>query len=298
MALWTPPGIRLPSGQWLPPVAGGDDWPHRGDGQLFNITDVVAASSTLIDVTAGAPAHTKGSWTELEASLPFDADGILVFTHGMPAAGSNNFLFDLGIGAAASEVVLISNLYYENRTQAQGRYYHLPLTVAEGARLSARAQGRNASIVIRLAAILYQQGFLPGAPFGRATTYGDATGDTGGVLVDPGGVANTKGAWSEIVASSDNPIRSLILSFGNKADFTRAASSYFLADLGIGAAGSETILMPDIPITTQSTDDLFSPSSVGPLPCFIPAGTRIAMRAQSNIATADNLFDIILYGFD
>ena len=67
--------------------------------------------------------------------------------------------------------------------------------------------------------------------------------------------------------------------------------------IGIGAAGSEKIVAADLTARSSSITDEVRPSFIA-LPVAIPAGSRIAVRAQCSITDAtDHLFDIALYGF-
>ncbi len=69
-------------------------------------------------------------------------------------------------------------------------------------------------------------------------------------------------------------------------------------DVGIGAGGSEVVLIPNINLSAHVTDDLIRPTHLG-FPCDIPKGTRIAVTGQCSGADAtDRLFGIVLYGCD
>jgi len=94
-----------------------------------------------------------------------------------------------------------------------------------------------------------------------------------GVTVQSGYPAHTKGAWVELIASTSKK------AIGIAASFSCIENPYrYLADVGIGAAGSETVLIPNIylnivGITCVGTTMIF-------LPCSLPAGTRLSMRFQ------------------
>jgi hypothetical protein len=139
---------------------------------------------------------------------------------------------------------------------------------------------------------------LTAPPLTRVTDYGTNTADSGAVSVDPGATINTKGSWTQIVASTTNPIRMLMVGIGNGANATRTAYDWLL-DIGIGGSGSEVVILADQHLEAHTSDDLMSPTFIGPFPCNIPAGTRIAARSQcSGNDAADRLCDVQIYGID
>jgi hypothetical protein len=270
------------------------DWPLWG-AQRYESAGAVAASSIGTTVGIGAT-NVKGSWVQLIASTSFEVTGIIV--HPTMAGGSTDVLIDIGIGAAAAEVVVIENLYTGTAAAAtsQGAWYYVPICIPMGTRIAARAQGVAASTSPRVNLTLIGQGFDPSQPLGICTTYGAATADSGGTSVDPGGTLNTKGAWSQITASTTYGISALLIAFPNQVNTTRTGCTW-LVDIGIGAASSEIVLIPDLLLYASTAVDVVIPQSFGPIPCSIPAGTRLAVRAQCSIIDAtDRLFDAIIYG--
>ena len=63
-------------------------------------------------ITAHATPHTKGSWVSVVASAPFDVTWLGVTTSDSTHVSATNTgqLLDIGVGAAASELVLIANI--------------------------------------------------------------------------------------------------------------------------------------------------------------------------------------------
>lgn len=90
--------------------------------------------------------------------------------------------------------------------------------------------------------------------------------------------AHTKGTWAEVVSSTEhevNGVHILISDTGLSGDTRRA-----LIDIGVGAAGSETVLVPNI-LSSAPVDFAFLAGNPLFLPIRIPAGTRVAIRMQS-----------------
>lgn len=91
------------------------------------------------------------------------------------------------------------------------------------------------------------------------------------------GTTHTKGAWTELFTSTtfDATMLELILQATGTSGFSR----HMLCDVGIGAAGSETVIVPNIAVGTASSIRKYT------LPIWVPSGSRIAVRLQSNTAS-------------
>lgn len=249
-------------------------------------------NSMGVSVVSGA-INTKGSYTELLASAAYDAQGFFIW---MQKAGhaNNDVLVDVAIGAAASETIIINNLVGANAGNGECTQYYIPIAIPAGTRVSARSQASAATDTSKVGITLAADHPL-GWSGGLITTYGADTADSGGVSVDPGATVNTKGAYSELVASTTYDISALILAIGEQNNFIRSSAGYRI-DLAVGAAASEQIIIPDIQMSQNAAGDQFIPRSFH-FRTHIPAGSRIAVRAQSSINdAADRLFDAILYG--
>jgi len=269
------------------------------EAQRFETVGAVTAASTGTLMTGGA-ANTKGAYAEVVASTAFDAHGLLVsLSNG--SSSYLDYLTDVAVGASGSETIIAENLYAGSGDGAQtidACGYLLPISIPAGTRLSARVQSSGASATLRILIILLGEGFITPPGLGRITTYGASTADSGGTQIDPGGTAHTKGAYSEIVASTTNPIRQLTIAMGNQANVLRT-TALWLADLAVGAAGAEQVLIENIMLNCGGSVDLIQPQIFPPLGVNIPAGTRLAARAQCSIIdVTDRLIDIFVYGVD
>jgi hypothetical protein len=86
---------------------------------------------------------------------------------------------------------------------------------------------------------------------------------------------HTKGAWTELIASTDAAARWLAVSITN---FTNATDTAALLDIGTGASGSETVRIANIGAGMAS-------NILHMFPLSVASGTRIAARSQSTIAS-------------
>jgi hypothetical protein len=274
-------------------------WPMI-EGQRYASSGSPSASrGTAIASSTGS----KGSWVQLIASVLFDSQALMLNLQ-TQAAGPKDWLVDIGVGGAGSEVVLIPNLLVTAVGSVNYWPLFVPVGVPAGTRLAARAQSLTGGS-LNVMATLMAQSFLPSAPLQRVTDYGTDLAGTGGVEVDPGGTVNTKGAWSELSAATTNAMRALFVGIGNQGSVNRLGAN-FLFDIGVGAAGSEVVLWPDLqartstpPVSgvTPSHTPMFGPT----VPVSVPAGVRLAARAACSINTDTNQerrMDVIAYGID
>lgn len=233
-------------------------------------------------LTAGS-ANTKGSYTELTSSSGFECNSVRIKIQ-FCATTNAYFLFDLATGAAAAETVVVPNMTAENNggsTEATG-LYDLPLKIASGTRIAARCQSQTGSATMDIRLTLVAAGDTPGPT--TYTAYGVSTANSQPTLVDPGGVADTKGSYSEIAASTSAVTQILVPMFnilGNGA----LTSAVQLVDIATGAAASEVVLIPDISLSYSSGSDSLDQRSYTFL-TYIAASTRIAARASSQITDA------------
>ncbi len=275
------------------------DWPSGFGAQRLAAIGLDATSSRGVTVTSGA-ANTKGSYAQLSASTPMDADGFHM--HLLPAGATADYLVDIALGGAGSEVVIVPDFFMygnngslsEIRTTSQ---VYVPIPIKAGTRVAARFQSNGATQTLTASLTLVAGDYYSSMRCGRATSYGITTATTVGTTIDPGGTINTKGSYAQISASLDRPIRYAILSLSARRNGTVSAQTGLL-DIAVGAAASEQICVPDLPYGSSTATDAFQPSSTA---IFLSAksGERLAARAQSSINDAtDRLFDLAVMGFD
>lgn len=103
--------------------------------------------------------------------------------------------------------------------------------------------------------------------------------------VTSGWTANTLGSWVELTPGLPYAVDSLDVSL-----FTGTVNSDMLVDIGIGASGSEVVLVNSL-YNALGTDA--ARCSQYRLPIKLPAGTRIAARSRSNVA--NNAVGVVIY---
>lgn len=242
-------------------------------------------------ITASGSTNTKGSWTQLTAATDADVDELIVAVRDCFTSGQNSSsLMDIGIGGAGSEVVIIANI-------AVGYYGHtnrFPVPVIpKGTRIAARMQSASASRT----ASLY---VVPQGSTGRRriagpiVTIGADTATSRGVSVTTPGSNNTKAAWTQITASTAQAFQGLALGVQGGGQ-TAIPDANALVDIGIGASGSEVVLVGNIPLLINSSELVIHLADLGFWPLRIPQGSRLAVRYQASAFGGLGL-DAILYG--
>lgn len=270
------------------------DWTLIGGANDTRAVGLTAGTTRGTLVTAGA-ANTKGAYAQLTASSPIDCDAFIVTVQEISGA---DCLIDIAVGGAGSEQIICANLHHINGTFESGLNYFVPIPIPIATRIAARSQTIPGASVQALGVHLIKGGHIYPSPMGRMTTYGANTADSGGVSIDPGAAANTKGAYSEITSSTTNPIKGFILAVGTAGNVALSTGNWFV-DVAVGGAGSEVVILPDWYLRSTASADGILPAVSPIFPIEIPASTRIAVRAQSTITDAtDRLFDAFIYGLD
>ncbi|KKN04212.1 hypothetical protein LCGC14_1099690 [marine sediment metagenome] len=247
-------------------------------------------------ITAGV--DTKSAYVELIASTANTNLGIWVCLEAGEAA--KNWAVDIATGAAGLEVIFLNDLIYGLRRPRTGLvWYYFPIaSIASGTRISARAQCDSSPglEVIYITAILSTESMLDiTAPtYERSITSIPATRPYFDD-VDPGATLNTKGAYTELIASASANLQLVTLKFGS-SDNDAISENHQLVDIAKGDAGSEVVVVSNLPLAASAAWDQALPISIA-LPGNPFQGERISMRSQCSINDAtDRLFGVGYYG--
>lgn len=248
-------------------------------------------------VTSSATANTKGAYTQLVASTNFDASGLILVID--PQFEDTHYLIDVAVGAAGSESVILSNYYSAGSLAVTTVPLLLPLSIPAGTRISARSQDNFGSSASFVSGMVLGSGFFADSAWSSIDTYGAATGTSTGTSVNAGATANTKGAWTQLVASTTRAHKGLMVAVGRTNASTAAAADYGCSiDVGVGASGSEQVIIPDLVHAVTTAKKNAGHNVTFPIPCDLPAGSRLAARMQSSTTnTTDRVLDVAVYGF-
>ena len=264
---------------------------QHGRSETLGVDTGTSAGTT---VTAGT-GNAKGSWASL-GQTTFNWQWLNLYM--AQTAGSDKCI-DIGVSADNSTwYAIASNLRLAGRKSADIiQSLALPLYVAQGMYVAVRCSASSNSHLLNVAITGSSVGMMGGVGYQECISlYTPAT--SRGVAIDPGGTANTKSAWTQLSASTTKGVDSIYVMVGQNADIARATVvSQALLDIGVGAASSEFAMIPNIFL--RWTQVLDGPQiNIGPLPCYIPAGSRVTARAQCDTTTAgDRTLDVAVVGF-
>lgn len=261
-------------------------WPSASAGRSQSISTVPASTTVVTVVTGSATAHTKGAWAQLIASTNFRASGLLLWTfQTRSAATDTSVLVDIALGASGSERIVVAD-WYRGHQEPSSSWTFIPLAIPESSRIAVRLQSAVSSKTMSVGGLIIAgSSFNSGPGCARATTYGVNSATSNTVSLTDIGSAHTKASWTEIVLATTNPIRQLIVVPGCIPATTVINQSDTLIDIGVGASGSEAVLVGDIPCSYTANESVTCPTI--PIPVTIPAGTRLSARFQKNPSTGN-----------
>lgn len=268
-------------------------WAANGSPAYEDWSTSALNPTTTFTATASATPHTKGTWTELVTAADFEVGLInLVANSAVFGAGVlTSILCDIGIGASSSEKVIVPNLNYAGCDARTSVW--CPVRIPKGSRIAYRIQG----LVVSETLVALRPVLIPASahtsPGNVCTTYGADTATSKGVPVIWG--AGAWGAWTEITSSTTAPGRWAVLTAG--IDTTTATAQTGGFQLGIGAGGSEKIVVPYALVGTVSANEGVTWARFGtPFPVDIPIGSRLAVRGWSGSAVTDINVCVHLFG--
>lgn len=279
------------------------DFPLIGGGgkvaDLWGITTVGSSRKTSA-TSVLAIANAKGAYEQIIAATPFDISHLYLEVD-PDSTGSTGLsgLLDIAIGGAGSEKIIVPDLIIpRNTTRSRASHVILPLTIPAGVRMAMRGQENSSARRVEMKMLGFGQGFMPSQTFQRMTAYGVDLTASRGQLVDAGATFDTKGAYTQIVASTTRPMRAFMLGIGGQTA-VRTAVADFLVDVAVGAAGQEKIIAPDLIAQHDFNYPHWSGAWQGPYYCDVPSGSRLAVRAACNTATAvERTLYALIYGFE
>lgn len=258
-------------------------WP--GDN---NITTNPEPTNHGVAVTSGA-ANTKGSWAQLIASTAREAHGFTILV-------SNNFLsntvrrsmFDIGIGAAASEQVIVANLTCTfggalNAAPAPTAFF-FPIRIPAGTRVAARQQSTAATQASRCSIWLHSGGDLPPWPiFAGAEAINADTSTTSLTTITANATGGVETAWTDLGSTTGRLYGAIQPLIATDSDTTMVSNAFHL-EWGTGSTtfGERYFISNNV----EFVGNLF-PS----MPDFvqIPAGTQMQARVECGGTDAEPL---------
>lgn len=246
-------------------------------------------------VTAHATVNTKGSWAQIfaAATVTYDVFGISVMINNdSTSAAVTRNLYDIGIGGAGSEVVLIANILNTSPISTRGlamREYFFPVFIPKGTRIAARKQSNITVKAGAVAMTLHGGGALaPWPTFSGADSYGTDTATSGGLAHTPGNTG-AYSTWTNIGATLARDYHAIIPMVGTGSDTTMTALAVYL-QIGISST-----LLRHYCLTQSASEDVGWLYPVMPLYGHFATGTQMMLRATSNTTSEPLEFGFLAF---
>ena len=267
----------------------------HGVSETLGATYTAGSSAVGTTVTASGSTNTKGSWASL-GTPTFDYNMIAVSVFQTAASDK---MFDIGINDGSGNWhVIAEDLRFPGPKYADlGLFYTLPLRVKAGKAVGMRVQASSASHVLNCTITGFSKAPLNADGYSRMIRLQTAVTTSRGTAIDAGATANTKSGWVELNSSVSTDVDALYASIGFNGDTGRTANATALMDLGIGSAGNEYVIVPNLFIRWTTTTD--GPMQIiGTLPVPVKNATRLVARLACSDATAgDRTLDLAVHGF-
>lgn len=241
-------------------------------------------------ITAHADIHTKGSWTELFSATTYDSYGFFLRICESTSTGvQTDLLVDIGIGAAASEVVILPDFLAGWAGQAMnGRPFFIPLFIPRGARVAARCQALITADTVDVVMSLRGGATMPFPIFTGCDAYGINSAASQGTSHTP---ANTGSESSDatIGTATRNYGAVLLAVQGTLADTGQNNSAYHW-ELTLGG---QTVA--EQYWRTSNSEIISGPWPEAPVLVSVASGT--AMQVQAECSGTAEAMDCALYCF-
>ncbi len=262
-------------------------------GQSADGVTTASSSRAAVTATASGTPHTVGSYTEIVSALAQDVSGVYVqiTTATSTSAADSSSLINIAIGGAGSEVVVVPNIGIGYKATANLTGLFIPIRISRGTRVAFNAQSVVGSKTIAARFTFVTDKRKISASPTQIDTYEANTATSAGVTVSNPGAGNTKGSYTEIIASTDRPYQGLFISIQG-AQSTAISSGNILVDVAIGSAGNEINIIDNLQCVT-TTGESVDPITPSTIMRHIPAGTRISARFQRSVTAA---LDLIIHG--
>lgn len=263
--------------------------PVLGAGLVNDLAATPAAVLNGVSISASGSTHTKGSWTQLlaAASVTHDMNGfwISIWNNGV-SASERHMLVDIGIGAASSEVVIVSNVAVtggtDYRAQPSSSAIYCPIYIPKGTRIAARCQSNTASAGANIA-LWGEYGSPSGKLYNGADMIGADTATSATVGITTPTTAGTESAWTNIGSTTSRLYEASLL-IGSTGTTTVMTSAVIFGEWG-WSSGAPTI--GEVIIIANNTELMGGPMPSSPVRHLIPTGTQLQARIESSLTVGE-----------
>ena len=250
---------------------------------------------TLLSTPSGT--NTYGDWTWIANAPSVPVSGFCLAVVNPFFAGASRHVVQLGHATSGSTQLILDKLMTQSaRGTDNGVVLYLPLYLPTSGSIMGRASCTKATSSVLVSIVPFPLGMLSPMVFYDSQSYGFGAGDSAAATsVDPGITLNKKGSWAQLHPALPNPIRYMVIMVGG-LDNSAMATAMWRLDIGVGGAGAEVTVVPDLVISANTTSDIPEPFVIT-REVYIPAGVRLSARLQCSINDAtDRLLDVAVLG--
>lgn len=227
--------------------------------------------------TATPGINVKTAWSQLVASTTADVWAMSVIPTDAFATGAlSHALLDIGVGAAASEQVVVSNMIVGGTASANAgqNVYWLPVWIPKGSRIAARMQSDPTKTIMRVTIVYYPgSSWTPWPTYTGVDCIGADTATSFGLSLTAGN-AGTESAWTNVGSVTTRQYKALKLVA--QLDTNAALNSLaYHAEIGIAST-----TLAEYWFSTSNQETLGNIFPFVPQPAMIPTGTQLMVRAE------------------
>lgn len=240
----------------------------------------IPAAANSVTITSSSTAWNNSSWVELENSLANDS-ALMSITVCHATTADLQFEVDIGVGAAASEVVIATVKGRTNIVLAdvgEDCNFNMPIPIealSSGDRVAARIRTNASSTFDFRVAITVAETPLTTGLLTTANPLKVEPSAAAMATATSSGTPWANASWATLMASA--PADLVIVGVAITVN-----TAQWEVDLGIGAASSEAVIA-----TIRGVQDLTMNSQIMfPIPLdVVSSGDRVAIRVRENLAT-------------
>lgn len=250
----------------------------------------------FVTISSASPANTKGAYATLVSGTTYAGTWVFLNTYASAVSGTDtSMVLDIAIGTAGNETIVLADLLVGFRRKG-GLLF--PLYVPAGATV----RGRAASVRGALSPQQWSLDVYGGEPDcgltapGKITTYGVTGASCSGTAVTPNATTDTKGSYTQLVASTTAPIHALLIAVQGVSG-SLSTNVIYNIDIAVGGSGSETPIIHDHLVEVNGSEEMVPYThEFAPLSLNIPAGSRLSARCSGNASSAVAI-EVGVYGF-
>jgi len=226
------------------------------------------------DVQADASLGVEGLWVEMIASSAFPSSWMIIQVSNDGATFEAEF--DVGIGGAGSEVIVVDDQHMHVRNQSggagRGNIFSFPMVLPQGTRISMRFKSAGNSSAANDVTLTISD-------FVTSNDIPTSVQSSGAVVVSSGVNIGDFGPWVELVASSSIAVNWMTFSVFGSTGLDRAEF-----DIGVGAAAAEVVVMTNIGFFKTDTPGVTFSMGIY-FPISIALGARVSIRVKDDDGT-------------